>query len=548
MNALIPLMLVLVASPALGWDSPAQLSGAAPQRVINIPTGQDPARWARHHGLSDWQLGQNSQGQQHLTSRMNDRDWQAFKQQCGAACVTDSCQGVRTLQLLPGQQGWLVPKAPDLARTLRGQADACPDNLQSQPWNGQWPAGSDLSCWQLQVNEPCQSEQTPAQYLKEQWRANQLLLTIPAGGESALDLATRMGMQLLDDTPLKSTGDRLVLLQRPDGAAPLGNLLSQLGRDPAVSLVQRDLAYFTLADKGDPLAAFNYGPKVSASAQLMPTYSGKSVEVAVIDTGVDSSHPELADRLKQQRDFSGKGYSADAHGTAVATIIAGAQGNGIGASGVAPDVQIHSLKACHPKVPGALEARCWSSSLIKALDTAIDQRIPIINLSLGGPPSPILKKLVQAAERHGLLVVSAAGNGGPNARPVYPAAWPEALAVTAIDPNKQLYRMANRGRYVQLAAPGVDIITAGPKGAQPVLSGTSMATAHISGIAAQLKQIDPSADGAHITALMVLSSEDLGDPGPDEQYGSGLVNACRSAMGLKNLKSICADQLRSGGQ
>lgn len=537
----------LVAVPAFGWQTPLNPQTAAPQRLISLPAGQDAGAWAKRHNLNQWQLQKGSGTQQYLSTRMDDRDWQVFQQQCGAACQTDSCQGARTLNVPASAQTWLVPAAPDLQRTLNGQSGHCPDNLQAQPWQGSWPAGSDLSCWQLQLSDPCQMEQTPAEYMKEQWKPDLLLVALPAGGESALEFTARRGLSLVSETLLKSTGDRLVLVQRPPGSAPLGNILQQLGRDPSVHLVQRELAYFTLAEKADPLAAFNYGPGMTASDKLSPSYTGKAVKVAVIDTGLDRDHPELSGKVARQQDFTGKGYSADGHGTAVAAIVAGAKENGVGAAGVAPDVRLHSLKACHPHQPGGLKARCWSSSLIKALDAAIDSELDIINLSLGGPPSPILHRLVQAAERKGLVVVSAAGNGGPNARPVYPAAWPEALAVTAVGPDRQLYRMANRGRYVQVAAPGVDIVTAGPGGAVPILSGTSMATAHISGIAAQLKQIDPAADGGQITALMVLSSEDLGEAGPDALFGNGLVNACRSAMGLKDLKKLCASELRKGG-
>ncbi|MCV6590069.1 MAG: S8 family serine peptidase [Marinobacterium sp.] len=552
---------LLLAGPVQAWQETLTPVATPPARVIELPDGADPQRWALEKGLiqqgaNRWQLTADTQGKQYLLTRMDDTDWQAFSQRCGEACQIDSCQQTRTfslaslfepdpdLQLAPLHNGWLVPRAPSLQQALNGQPDVCPDGLKPQPWQGQWPAGSDLACWTLQLGSPCQQSQTPAEYLREQWRSDQLLLTVPLNAASGSELASSMGLMLLEEVTLNSIGERLIRLQRPASAPPLGNLLQQLQRDSAISLVQRDLAYFTLANKADPLRLFNYGPQLSGARQLVPRWSGKGVTVAVIDTGVDSGHPELEGKVNRQQDFTGQGYSGDAHGTAVAAIIAAASGNGVGASGVAPDATLYSLKACHPRVAGGLEARCWSSSLVKALDKAIEQNSAVINMSLGGPPSPLLHRLVKAAEQKGLIVVSAAGNGGINARPVYPAAWPEALAVTAIDRNRQLYRMANRGRYIQLAAPGVDIVTAGPGKGQPILSGTSMAAAHISGIAAQLRQLDPAADGAQISALMVLSGEDLGKPGPDTLFGNGLVNACRSAQGLKDLPPDCAQ----GGQ
>ena len=549
MKQLLLITALAVSIPAFGWTDTARLTAnAEPQRVIQLPAGARADEWARQNGLDQWRAQRDSSGRPYLTTRLEEDRWQNVQREChGAACVSDSCQGVRTLNLPPERQGWLVPRAPDLERTLNRLSTACPADLETQLWQGEWPTDSDPACWQLQLSQPCQTEQTPGEYLKEQWRPNQVVLMVERSAETGTELAYRLGMQLLDETLLKSTGHRLVQLQRSDSSPQLEPLLEQLRTDPGLSLVQKDLAYFTLANAADPLAGFNYGPRLSTADRLMPEFSGLSINVAVIDTGIDLQHPELTDVLALQQDFTGRGYSADAHGTAVAAIIAGARNNGVGASGVAPGVQLSSFKACHPRETGGLDARCWSSSLIKALDEAISLDVPVINLSLGGPPSPILKRLVEEAEKRGLLLVSAAGNGGPNARPVYPAAWPEAVAVTAIGPDKQLYKMANQGAYIQLAAPGVDIITAGPGSAQPILSGTSMASAHLSGIAAQLKQMAPDSSGAQLKTLLMQSGEDLGQFGTDTLYGAGLVNACRSAAGLAELPERCADQVKAEG-
>ena len=203
--------------------------------------------------------------------------------------------------------------------------------------------------------------------------------------------------------------------------------------------------------------------------------------------------------------------------------------------------RIHSFKACHPRQPGGLAAQCWSSSLIKALDQAISAQLPIINMSVGGPPAPLLQRLIQQAAKQGTLIVAAAGNGGPQARPVYPAAWPETLAVTAVDPNRQLYPRANRGRYIRLAAPGVDLITAAPAQGQPIVSGTSMAAAHVSGIAALLLEARPDTEPYALAKLLERHSQDLGAPGVDEQFGSGLVNACNSALELVGPGDLCGE-------
>lgn len=556
-NYLSALMLgvcgLLITTPAWSWSQSANLkANAAPMRTINLPAGTDAARWAQQQGLENWQLHRNNRGETLISSRIDDDSWRQLQAACPSGdCQNDSCQGVRNLNLPAERRGWLVPRAPDLQRTLNGTAALCPASLQTQPWRGEWPQGSEAACWQLQLSHPCQSEQTPAEYLKEEWQPNQILLLRGPGPESDDQLAARLGVQLLESIPLVSTGERMLRLLRPPQAPALDSLISSLGSDPMIALAQKDLAYFTLASHtqaADPLAGFNYGPKLSTAERLVGQFSGRDVKVAVIDTGIDGQHPELVGRIAAEQDFTEHGYSADPHGTAVAAIIAAARNNGVGASGVAPEVTILAYKACQPRQPGMMQSRCWSRSLIRALDRAISDNIPLINLSLGGPPSPILQRLVAEAERRGLLLVAAAGNGGANARPVYPAAWPQTLAVTALGADRQLYRMANRGDYVQLAAPGVDIITAGPGNAQPILSGTSMASAHISGIAAQLKQIAPQMPLAELKSRLLQGTEDLGNPGADPLFGAGLVNACRSAAGLEGLPANCSDQLSAGGR
>ncbi len=556
--------LLMAVTSAWGWQGAPNLkSTLSPMRTVSLPAGQDASRWAAQNGVSNWQLQSGQDGRQHLNFRAADEQWQQLSSQCEAAsasgiqCAPDSCQGIRADQSETASY-WLSPRAPDLNGTLAGRPESCPRDLQSQPWSGTFPSGSDPACWDLQQSLPCQSEETPAEYIEPHWRPNLLLVALPAGGEDAAALAARTGLRLLDEITLKSTGDRLVRLLRIDTGTPLDGWVSLLQADAGVLSAQKDFAYFTMATGrnaappvatafssalGDPLSGFNYGPVMTGSGRLLERYTGDQIRVAVIDTGVDLTHPELSSAILDSTDYTDRGYSADAHGTAVAAIIAGARNNGVGASGVAPEVKISSFKACHPRQPGGLAAQCWNSSLIRALDDALSQDIPLINMSLGGPPSPLLERLLKAAESSGQLVLAAAGNGGPNARPVYPAALPQSLAVTAVDTDKRLYRMANRGNYISVAAPGVDIITAGPGGAQPLLSGTSMATAHATGIAAMLMQADPRLVATDIARLLESTTEDLGPAGSDAEFGAGLLKACRSASQLADVSVLCGGEL-----
>ena len=203
------------------------------------------------------------------------------------------------------------------------------------------------------------------------------------------------------------------------------------------------------------------------------------------------------------------------------------------------------LKACHP-VDGGLKAKCRSSAIVQAVDVAIDKDAQIINMSIAGPPDVMVRRYVDLATQQNRLVVAGAGNGGPNARPAYPAALPDVLAVTAIDASGRLYRDANRGEYIDVAAPGVEILTPTPDGqSYPWTSGTSWAAAHVSGIAALLRDLMPFSGGQELVAVLKANANDLGRYGTDDDFGDGAVNACKAVSAGTAAAVECAPE---GGQ
>ncbi|MBW2397390.1 MAG: S8 family serine peptidase, partial [Deltaproteobacteria bacterium] len=212
--------------------------------------------------------------------------------------------------------------------------------------------------------------------------------------------------------------------------------------------------------------------------------------------------------------------------------------NGTGAWGAAPGAEILSIKACQPATPGELDARCWSASVAAAIDLAIEEGARIVNLSIAGPSDPLVERLIAAALAKDVIVIAASGNGGANSEPSYPGATPGVIAVTAIDADGRLFRHATRGDFVDVAAPGVEVIAPAPDG-YPALSGTSFATAFVSSAAALLLELEPDATADRIREALLTTGTDLGEPGRDPLYGNGGIDVCAAAEKLRAGAAVC---------
>ncbi|MDX3806663.1 MAG: S8 family serine peptidase, partial [Bosea sp. (in: a-proteobacteria)] len=166
-----------------------------------------------------------------------------------------------------------------------------------------------------------------------------------------------------------------------------------------------------------------------------------------------------------------------------------------------------------------------SFQIMTALDWVVQQRAKIINLSFAGPQDRLLSKALIGAKERGLIVVAAAGNGGAKSGPLYPGADPNVIAVTATDAEDKIFPDANRGGYIAVAAPGVDVLTAEPAGRYAFTSGTSIAAAHVSGLVALLVEKQPDLDLASARKILADSAVDLGPKGRDPFFGAGRVDA-----------------------
>ena len=256
---------------------------------------------------------------------------------------------------------------------------------------------------------------------------------------------------------------------RLDGRRSLPDTIGALEQERAVASAQPNYI-FTLQDDaatsapapGDP-AQYVLAKMLVQEAHKLAT--GKSVAVAVIDSEADQTSKELAGSIAKTFDAVGGNDSVlHLHGTAIAGAIAAHSR----LLGIAPDAQLYVARA----FDGSDAAKGTSFAVYKSLEWSADNDVRLINMSFAGPNDPAMHRFLDAAYRKNIILVAAAGNGGPNAPPLYPGSDADVIAVTATDSNDTVFKMANRGDYIAIAAPGVDIMAAAPGGSYQFTSGT----------------------------------------------------------------------------
>jgi hypothetical protein len=342
------------------------------------------------------------------------------------------------------------------------------------------------------------------------------------------DLKQHYALQEVSGWPIKAL-DLYCVVLHPAPGVDRDQLIAALQKDDRVQLAQPLQDYSVYSNGGstdtsnahkynDPYADLQRGFVETDAALAHNASQGEGVRVAIVDTGVDMTHPDLRGHIGDTRnvvDDDSSAFDHDSHGTEVAGIIAAIGDNHQGMVGIAPKARLSIYKACWypPEAQGG--ARCNSFTLAKALAAVNDTDARIVNLSLGGPADPLLSKLLAKILSEGRIVITAMPPDGKLSG--FPDGAPGVIVVrtSATTP-------APAG---VVSAPGNDILTTQPGGGYDFTSGSSMATAHVSGIVALMLSLAPELDPASVHAILLSSSE--------QKHGMLEVNAAGAVAALK---------------
>ena len=245
---------------------------------------------------------------------------------------------------------------------------------------------------------------------------------------------------------------------------------------------------------------------------------GRGITIGMVDTPVDVNHPALRGvNIEQHLIADPKTPESRVHGTSIAGILVSRNPQ----IGVAPEAKLLSVSAFSSK-PGHPKAlRGKSTDIVAAIAYCIQKKVDILNLSFTGGRDKFVESIILTAIQRGITVVAAGGNKGNIGSTVYPAVINGVVGVTAVDRNQRLFTQADRGRFIDIAAPGVGILTLAPQGKFQISTGTSMAAAHLSGVLALLKSYEHQYSSEQLNQTAI----DLGRKGWDQEFGNGLVNA-----------------------
>ncbi|MGD8570898.1 MAG: S8 family serine peptidase, partial [Gammaproteobacteria bacterium] len=334
------------------------------------------------------------------------------------------------------------------------------------------------------------------------------------------DNLEQLGYRIKRRRELQQLGMVISVVRLPDGVTVRDGLAQIRKRQPGL-IVDANHRYQLMSDAEDQgIAArqlVKWG-KVSSGC-------GKDMKLGLVDTLVEKQHPALAAGNVITRSFLPLGMKAadKRHATAIASILVGRASKDFATTGLLPAARLYNAGIFRRR--GDEKVDTTAELIIAALDWLKGQRVSVINLSLAGNSNQLLRAVIESLANDNLLLTAAAGNNGPDAPQAYPAAWPGVVAVTAVDIEARIFLRANRGDYIDVAAPGVDIWAARPDSEQGAAyySGTSFAVPYVTAALAVLRQRDSTGPAPQLVQRLQRQIKDLGAPGKDPVYGFGLL-------------------------
>jgi type VII secretion-associated serine protease mycosin len=363
-------------------------------------------------------------------------------------------------------------------------------------------------------------------------------------------------IQAADAQPLSTMGFDVVTV--PAGSDPQATL-RRLSQDPNIEsaeLTQRMArprtpkrsqpveilaTTFGSGSGRDPLRNQQWGlDKVEADAAWKVTRGAPNVVVAVVDSGVDPNHPDLRDKLVPGWSAIGGSHNIkdeDGHGTHCAGVATAIAGNGMGISGIAPNVKLMPIRVLDAKGEGE------DKDIAAGVIWASNHGASVISMSVGSlSASRVLKDAIAYAQKKNVLVVAAMGNDGNN-KPNFPAQYKGVMAVGATDAKDNLAEFSNTGNWISVTAPGVDILSTmptyrvtsnedGTSQGYAKEDGTSMATPLVAGLAALVRSRWPELSAEQVRQTIEATATDLGPKGVDTRFGHGRINARRALLGM----------------
>lgn len=315
--------------------------------------------------------------------------------------------------------------------------------------------------------------------------------------------------------------------------ARLLTIAAALAKAPGVAYAEPNYTRTVMRTPNDPVANQQWALRLIHAYEAWDITAGSEITIAIIDTGVSSSHPDLAGKVLPGYDFYNNDNDAsddEGHGTYTAGIAGASGDNGVGIAGVCWNCKILPVKVLNSRGQGD------DADIATGIRWAVDNGARIVSMSLGGPDdTQVLRDAVIYARDRNVLLIAASGNGQADGNaPNYPAAYPDVLAVSATTANDMVTGFSTTGGFVDIAAPGVGLWstlwtpyegdTYGPA------NGTSASCPHVAGAAALVLSLRPDLSASQLAEILQASADDQGLPGKDPEYGYGRLNVFRAVQ------------------